>query len=256
MHYLFRLQFPRSEAKSHLQSHIEGHLNLALRGLGATQHQFQEFVILVKDQSKHMSEQIEGLMSTVKDQSQHIKLLMSKVKEQSQQIERHELIMKMYSFPFEWKICNFQDICDRAKAIEQSISSEPFYLFKCGYRYLLKIKVVFSNRDNSSTFVSLFRTIGLLLSIKVVPGEFDKLLSWPCTEKVRVMVIDQDPCQEYRENISRVVDFEKGEKPCSRPYNYKDDDQEYRFILYLKEDTLQTRSYIKNDSIIVMVNKE
>ena len=209
---------------------------------------------MVKDQAKHMSEQIEGLMSTVKDQSQHINLLMSKVKEQSQQIERHEVIMKMYSAPFEWKIPNFQAICERAKAIEQSLSSEPFYLFKCGYRYLLKIKVVFSNRDNSSTFVSLFRTIGLLLSIKVVPGEFDKLLSWPCTEKVRVMVIDQDPCQDNRENISRVVDFEKGENPCSRPF--KDDDQEYRFILYLKKDALQTRSYIKNDSIFVMVNKE
>ena len=80
------------------------------------------------------------------------------------------------------------------------------------------------------------------------------MLSWPCTEKIRVMVIDQDPCQNSRENISRVVDFEKGEKPCCRPL--KDDDEEYRFVLKLKEDTLQTRSYIKNDSIFVMVNKE
>ena len=209
---------------------------------------------MVNDQSKHMSEQIERLMSTVKDQSQHIKLLTSKVKEQSQQIERQELIMKIYSAPFKWKISNFQAICERAKEVEQTIYSEPFYLFKCGFRYLLNIKVVLSNRDNSSFFASLFRTIGLLLYIKVVPGEFDKLLSWPCTEKVRVMVIDQDPCQDSRENISRVVDFEKAENPCSRPF--KDDDQDHRFILYLKKDTLQTRSYIKNDSIFVMVNKE
>lgn len=254
MRYFFRLQFPRSEAKSHSQSHIESHLNLALRGLGATQHQFQEFVTVAKDQSKHMSEQIEGLMSTVKDQSLHIKLLMSKVKEQSQQIERHELIMKMYSAPFEWKISNFQAICERAKAIiEQSIFSEPFYLFKCGYRYLLKIRVAFPSSFNPRR-LSLLRRDGLFLYMKVVPGEFDELLSWPCREKVRVMVIDQDPCQDSRQNISRVVDFEKGEKPCSRPF--KDDDQEYRFILCLKEGTLQTRSYIKNDSIIVMVNKE
>lgn len=189
-----------------------------------------------------MSEQIEGLMSTVNDQSQQIKVLMSKVKEQSQQIERHELIMKMYSAPFEWKISDFQDICE--SAIERTIFSEPFYLFKCGYRYLLKINEV---------YVSYFRRCGFFLYIKVVPGEFDELLSWPCTEKLRVMVIDQDPCQDNRQNISRVVDFEKGEKPCSRPFK---DDQEYCFILYLNKDTLQTRSYIKNDSIIVMVNKE
>lgn len=68
------------------------------------------------------------------------------------------------------------------------------------------------------------------------------------------MVIDQDPCQDSRQNISRVVDFEKGENPCSRPF--KDNDQEYRFILYLKKYTLETRSYIKNDSIFVMVKKE
>jgi len=92
---------------------------------------------VVNDQSQHVSEQIEGMMSTVKDKSQHIKLLMSKVEEQSQQIDRQELIMKMYSAPFEWKIPNFPALCERAKAIEKSISSEPFYLFKCGYRYLL-----------------------------------------------------------------------------------------------------------------------
>lgn len=209
---------------------------------------------MAKDQSKHMSEQIEGLMSTVKDQSQHIKLLMSKVKEQSQQIERHELIMKMYSAPFEWKISNFQALCERAKAIEQSIFSEPFYLFKCGYRYLLKIRVALPSSNNPRR-LSLLRRDGFFLYMKVVPGEFDELLSWPCREKVRVMVIDQDPCQDSRQNISRVADFEKGEKPCSRPF--KDDDQEYRSVLFLKEHTLlQTRSYIKNDSIIVMVNKE
>jgi len=229
-------------------------LNLALRGLEATQHQFQEFVVVVKDQSQHMSEQIEGLMSTVKDQSQRIKPLMSKVKEQSQQIDGQELIMKMYSAPFEWKIPNFPAISERAKAIEQSISNEPFYLFKCGYRYLLKIKVVFSNRGNSSTYASFVRANGLLLSIKAVPGEFDKLLSWPCMEKVRVMVIDQDPCQDSRQNIPRVVEFGKDENPFFRPF--KHDDQEYRVILFLEKDTLQTRSYIKNDSIFIMVNKE
>lgn len=252
MHSFSRLQFPRSEVKSHSQSHIESHLNLALRGLGATQHQFQEFVTVAKDQSKHMSEQIEGLMSTVKEQSQHIELLTSKVKEQSQKIERHELIIKMNSAPLEFKIPNFQAICETAKVTEQFVPSEPFYLFKCGYRYLLKIEVAFLG--SYARRLSFFRKDGLFLYIKVVPGEFDGLLSWPCKEKVRVMVIDQDPCHDSRQNISRVVDFEKGEKPCCRPY--KDDDQEYRFILCLNEDTLQTRSYIKNDFIIVMVNKE
>ena len=118
---------------------------------------------MVNDQSK----QIEGLMSTVKDQSQQIKLLMSKVKEQSQQLERQGLILKMYLAPLELKIPNFQAICERAKATDQFIPTEAFYLFKCGYRYLLKIKVGFPSYNPYRLSVFFFF---LYLSIQVVSG--------------------------------------------------------------------------------------
>jgi len=78
------LQFPRSDATSHLQTQIESHLNLALRGLEATQHQVQELVTVVKDQSqqiKRQSQQIERQSQQMKRQSQQIE-------RQSQQLER------------------------------------------------------------------------------------------------------------------------------------------------------------------------
>jgi hypothetical protein len=90
--------------------------------------------------------------------------------------------------------------------------------------------------------------------IKVVPGEFDELLSWPCKGKVRVTLVDQDPCQYNRENKSHVIDFEKCEEPCSRPL--RDDHHEYLYVLGLEEHVLKSRSYIKDDSILIMVNRE
>ena len=77
-------QFPRSDTKSHSQSQIESHLNLALRGLEATQHQVHELVTVVKNQSQQIerqSQEIERMISKDKEKSQQIEL-------QSQQIER------------------------------------------------------------------------------------------------------------------------------------------------------------------------
>ena len=132
------LQFPRS----HSETHIESHLNLALRGLEATQHQVHELVTVVKDQSQHIErqsqhierqsvqierlmskdqeqlEKIERLTSRVEDQSQQIKRLMSKDKEQSEKMERsistvqdqppqreqRVPIDQILPTPFEWEI--------------------------------------------------------------------------------------------------------------------------------------------------------
>ena len=71
---------------------------------------------------------------------------------------------------------------------------------------------------------------------------------------MRVTLIDQEPCHDNRVNISRVIDFEKGEKPWSRPV--AETAHEYCFIFYVHKDTLPTRSYIKNDTILIMINKE
>jgi len=78
------LQFPRSDAKSHSQTQIESHLKLALHGLEATQHQVQELVTVVKDQSR----QIERQSQQIERQSGQIKRLMSKDKKRSEKKER------------------------------------------------------------------------------------------------------------------------------------------------------------------------
>ena len=108
-------------------------------------------------------------------------------------------------------------------------------MFKRGYKYLLKIKTH-----------SLLWPVDLGLYIKVIPGEFDELLSWPCKEKVRVTWVDQVSLPS--ENRSDVIDFEKGREPCFRPLN--DDHHVYRLVLDF------TVGFAMKDTILIRVNRE
>ena len=219
-------------------------MNLALRSLEATQFQVHDLVSLVKDQSQQM----ERSTSQVKEQSQQIERLMSQVKEQSQQIERLNIVNNTND-SFVWKISNFQALLDRARRREEVTLSESFYLSKNGYKLRLKLKL-----ENLSLFVSV-DDVYLSLSIRVVPGEFDPLLSWPFTEKVRVTVIDQNPRKVQRENISEVIDFGKKRDPCPRPLaekGYFDYGNEF----LTRIESLKSRCYIMNDTIFIIASKE
>ena len=240
MNLFLCLQFPRSDAKSHSQTHIESHLNLALSGLEATQYQVHELVAVVKDQSqrierqsgqierlmskdKEQLEKMERLMSKVEDQSQQIERLISKDKEQSDKMERsistvqsHPLqregrgpIKQILPTPFEWKI---------RIIIGQILVSKPFYLFERGYKCLLQIKPVL--RDYVDKVV-------VLVYIKVVPGEFDEWLTWPFKEKVRVGWVERD--EPFGKCKSNVIDFEKVRERCHQ--QLKDENNEYRLVL-------------------------
>ena len=308
MDLFFCLQFPRSDAKSHSQTQIESHLNLALRGLEATQHQVHELVTVVKEQSqqierqsqqierqsqeidqmiskdkeqtqlierqsqqierliskdKEQLEKMERLMSSVEDQSQQIKRLMSKDEEQSDKMEgaisavqgqppqkgrresvqgqppqreRREPTNQILPTPFEWEIPNIIDFFKKATFRSQNLVSKPFNLFERGYKYLLQIKTRSRRSSNE-----------LRVYIKVVPGEFDELLSWPCKEKVRITWADQDPRIEKCK--SNVIDFEKCRELCSRPLD--DDHHAYRLVL-----DFTVGYYLVKDTILIRVNKE
>jgi len=228
--------FPRSAAKSHSQMQIESHLRLALRVLEATQYQVHELVTVVKEQSQ----QIEKQSQQIERQSQQIEKLISKNNEQSEKMERpmstaqeHPLQREGRGFPtpFQWKI-------DTTEAKSKTLFSEPFYLFEGGYKYIMKISPP-----------PLFERC-LRVSIKVVPGEFDDSLSWPCKEKVRVTMLGQRHRSVPLNKTSGVIDFEKVEEPCSRPLH--DGHHEYRLILQLSAFAI----FVRKCSILLMVSGE
>ena len=175
-------------------------------------------------------------MSKDKEQSENMERSMSSVQYQPPQRERRGPINQMFPTPFEWKIPNIRHVVLKAGGFV----SEPFYLFSIGYKFLLKIQAE----------LFFFRVVRVY--IKVVPGEFDESLSWPCKEKVRVTLVYQNPLPGKRENISQVIDFEKGMRPCSRPLH--DDDHDYRLIFSQGFDD-KSALYSENDTILIRVNK-
>ena len=197
---------------------------------------------------KEKSQKIDRLEEDKPKVEEQIEQLISKVDEQSQEIEKLQHTPG-YS-PFVWKIPNSEAVCKRLMTKEQkALFSEPFYLFSYGYKLRIKMECT-----EILFFGPFSRRFDFSLYLNVVPGEFDSLLSWPFKEKVRVTLIDQEPCQEIRENISRVIDFQKQGFPC--PRQFKEISRDYGFRDFVDRDALRSRSYIRNDTIFIMISKE
>ncbi|XP_078350442.1 TNF receptor-associated factor 4-like [Oculina patagonica] len=212
--------FPRLSAKSHSETQVERHLNLALHGLQTTQLQVNELVSLVKEQQR----QIEQL------------------KEKEKRLDNP---------PFVWKIPNFKTVYEKAVTGEQEvIFSEPFYLFRCGYR--LKIKMRPNGGASNPQLNKKFKGKYLSLYIIVIPGDYDWMLPWPISEEISVTLIDQNPLQHLRENITKVINFGSG--PVLRPLK-GDDVSGVGIGTFVEQNVLPTRSYLFNDTVFIMVNK-
>ena len=133
-------------------------MDLALRGLETTHSQVRTLASVVKEQSQKIaklekemckineqSKQIEKLeedVSKVEEHSQEIERLkkdISQVKAHTQQVEKLEKLAENYA-PFVWTIPNFENVYEKAVRGEQEIVlSEPFYLFKNGYKFRMKM---------------------------------------------------------------------------------------------------------------------
>ena len=253
-----------------METHVERHLDLALRGLETSHNQLRALAGLVREQSQKIeklekemskvneqSQQIEELqedVSKVKEHSQEIEILkkdISLVKEHTQQEEKLEKMTENYA-PFVWKIPNFQAVHEKAVAGEQEVVlSESFYLFKNGYKLRMKMM---PNGGNTLDPVAHKECKGRFLSlyIKLIPGEYDSILPWPFTEKVRVTLIDQYVRKDMRENISLVIDF--SDHAYFRPP--VENDVGYGFPDFVSQDILRSRSYVKTNTIFLMASRE
>ena len=198
---------------------------------------------------KDQSQQIERLMTKDYEKSQQIERLMTTVQDQSQQIEMLKTATTTHA-SFSWKITNIQAILDRSRAVRiqsEDILSEPFYLSENGY----KLRIVLKPNGTSLTK----KEPHLAFYVRVVPGEFDRYLSWPFKEKIRVTLTDQNSYKDKREDISHVIDFKTRYQTCPRPPYEKDDRFDYG-THYITQDKLRTGSYIINDAIFIMANEE
>ena len=207
----------------------------------------------VNKQSQQI-EELEEDVSKAKEHSQEIERLkrdISQVKEHTHHVEKLEKMTENYA-PFVWKIPNFQSVFEKAVTGEQEVVlSEAFYLFKNGYRLRMKLMPNGCNAFDPAAHKH-FKGRFLSLYIKAIPGEYDSILPWPFTEKVRVTLIDQYVRKDMRENISLVIDLSDNAVP--RPLVEKD--VGYGFPGFVGQDILRSRSYVKANTIFVMASRE
>ena len=206
------------------------------------------------DEQSQQIEKLEEDVSTVKEHSQEIERLkrhIAEVKEHTQQEEKLKKMTENYA-PFVWKVPNFQTVYEKAARGEQEfVLGEPFYFFKNGYKLRMKMM---PNGGNTLDPVTHKECKGRFLSlyIKVIPGEYDSILPWPFTEKVRVTLIDQYVSKDMRENISRVINF----SGTSLYRSFFEKDIGYGFPDFVSQNVLRSRSYVKNDTIFIMASRE
>lgn len=206
----------------------------------------------VNEQSQQI-EKLEEDVSKVKEHSQEIerpKRDITQVKEHTQQVEKLEKMTENYA-PFVWKIPNFQTVYEKAARGEQEVVlSEPFHLFKNGYKLRMKMM---PNGGNTVDSAAHKKCKGRFLSlyIKVIPGEYDSILPWPFKEKVRVTLIDQCEREGMRANISEVINFK--DLPWSR--GFIEAEEGFGAPYFVGQDTLRSRSYIKENTIFIIANR-
>ena len=84
---------------------------------------------------------------------------------------------------FLWYIDNWEDKVERGrKRIEKSISSDPFYSHKNGYK--LRLRLEFG--------VNLFGNDHFSLRLHILRGEFDNILQWPFRHEVKFDLLNQE----------------------------------------------------------------
>jgi TNF receptor-associated factor 3 len=152
------------------------------------------------------------------------------------------LEMTSYDGVLRWKITEF--VRRRSEAIagrRLSIYSPPFFTSRNGYKMCARI---YLNGDGmgKGSHLSLFFVI--------MKGEFDALLPWPFQQRVTFTLIDQ----EHRRHVSDTFQPDPSSSSFQRPTT--DMNVASGCPLFVPLEALETRGYVKDDTMFIRVAVE
>lgn len=139
-----------------------------------------------------------------------------------------------------WKISNFRRRRqDAVSGRTPSLYSPPFYTSRRGYKMCGR---VYLNGDGmgKGTHLSLF--------FVVMKGQFDALLPWPFRQRVTLMVLDQSSQQRHTLDT-----FRPDPQSSSFALPMKDMNVASGCPLFIPIDALETRGYVKDDTLFVCI---
>ena len=166
--------------------------------------------------------------------------LSSKVYSQGKEISR----LKKESTTYVWRVDDFNYALERAKSNSNEVRySPPFYLGKQGYRLRA---CIFPNGDQSK------RNRYISLSIRIMKGKYDALLTWPFHQKVTFTLIDQHDNPRMRENWVDHFITDTTCWSCQRPSS--EENQEMDGIdRFVSHKNLMTGRYIVKNTLFLQV---
>ena len=218
----FFSQFERGELDSHMDSNMRSHLDLACKKL--------------KEQDEHRTEQNKRM----EDAERKIELLLKNVELLSKKTDNLETNI-LGNRSFTWRVHNLQSFLNEAKkGNEIEKYSQPFYLQ--GYRMFLLLSPI--RYSYSAGFFS--------LSYGVIKGKLDDKLTWPFKSKVSFTLVDQSDGFDKKHLIKNLKPPNQGiPRPqndnCGTTHGSSD---------FVSHFTLFSRSYIKEDAILIEVELE
>ena len=82
-------------------------------------------------------------------------------------------------------------------------------------------------------------------------GEYDAVLAWPFSKKVRLTLIDQQDGGDKRENVCHLINPETGPANFCRPKEKENEGWGYSH--YISHEQLKSRKYIGDDTLFLQV---
>ena len=159
---------------------------------------------------------------------------------------REKAAQKVDSRPFIWKIEGFSEILRQAKTGgTETISSDAFYTETRTKSYGYKFKVRIDPNGQGSA-----KNTHLSVFIVVMKGEYDAILPWPSSKKVKFTLIDQQQDPGKRENVA--MEFITNSLPnFVRPVTKENAGRGFREFISHKK--LNSRRYIVDDTLFLQV---
>ena len=182
-------------------------------------------------ESQNLTRQLMDKFSTLQN------LFLEKVlKDENKIIERE-------NGTFLWKIHNFNEVLKQSKAGNKE-KLESGIPHTATYGYNLKVGI-YPNGHGSyiNTHLSVF--------IVVMKGEYDAVLAWPFSKKVRLTLIDQQDGGDKRENVCHLINPETGPANFCRPKEKENEGWGYSH--YISHEQLKSRKYIGDDTLFLQV---
>ena len=197
-------------------------------------------------------EKVQETHKTIRDLSGKLQTLQKELeekrKEDQENASKEKIVMvknETSDLPgvFLWKINDFSKILRQARTGGiQAIQCTPFYTESYGYK--LKARI------NPNGAASGWNTY-LSVSIAVMKGEYDAILSWPFKKKVKFTLIDQQEDPANRENVTEENAPDGRPKCCARPT--REGNAWLGSAKFISHEKLHTRRYLVDDTLFLQV---